>query len=60
MPSADGPGVPFRRRAVSFPCERYPVGAFWGSRLDCRLPRSTHPGVVAGAEEAGEGGTPPC
>ena len=43
VPLADGPGVPFRRRAVSCPCERYLVGARWGSRPDCGLPRNASP-----------------
>ena len=43
MASANGSGVPFRRRAVSCPCERYPVGARWSSHPDCGLPRSASP-----------------
>ena len=43
MPSAYGSGVPYRRRAVSYRCERYLVGARWGVRSDCGLPRSVSP-----------------
>ena len=43
VPSADGPGVSYRRRAVSYLCGRYPVGARWGSRPDCRQLRCASP-----------------
>ena len=43
MPSAHGSGMPYRRRPVSCRCERYLVGARWGFRSDCGLPRSASP-----------------
>ena len=43
VPSAYESGVPYRRRPVSCQCKRYLVGARWGFRSDCGLPRNASP-----------------